>query len=80
LQSPTYMETLKELQETLSTVDGIKVANRGSPLSNLLVPIADGIPMLGWVTVESKPHDYVQEFLNPAQYYGNRLITQYKET
>lgn len=79
LSSQAYMETLKDLQQTLSAVDGIKVANRGSPLSNHLAAIAEGVPMLGWVAVEAKPQDYVKEMMDAAQFYGNRVVKEYKE-
>lgn len=73
------METLKPLQSTLSAVDGIKVANRGSPLFNHLAAIAEGIGMLGWVAFEGKPQDYVKETIDAAQYHGNRVRMEYKE-
>ena len=79
IQSQTYMETLKGIQETMGSVDGIKVANRGSSFSNHLAAVSDGIPMLGWVTVDPKPHDYVKETLDSAQFYGNRVVKEYKE-
>ena len=73
------METLKELQETFGAVDGVREANRGSPLSNHLTTVSEGIPMLGWVTHDSKPADFVTEMLNAAQFYGNRVHKEYKE-
>ena len=79
IQSQTYMETLKGIQETMGSVDGIKVANRGSQFSNHLAAVSDGIPMLGWVTVDPKPNDYVKEMVDSAQFYGNRVIKEHKE-
>ena len=73
------MEILKPLQSTLSAVDGMKVANRGSPLFNHLAAIAEGIGMLGWVAFEGKPQDYVKETMDAAQYHGNRVRIEYKE-
>ena len=73
------METLKGLQENMGTVDGLRVANRGSSFFNHLATVADGIPMLGWVTVDPKPLDYVKEMMNSAQFYGNRVVKDYKE-
>ena len=73
------MEILKELQETIGAVDGVKEANRGSPMSNHLTTVSEGIPMLRFVILESKPADYVQEMLNAAQFYGNRVHKEYKD-
>ena len=79
IQSQTYMETLKGIQETMGAVDGVRVANRGSQFANHLAAVADGIPMLGWVTVDPKPNEYIKEMMDTAQYYGNRVIKDHKE-
>ena len=79
IQSPVYMETLKELQETIGAVDGFRVANRGSPLSNHLTTVSEGIPMLGWVTIDAKPEEHVTEMFNAAEFYGNRVRKEYRE-
>ena len=79
ISSPAYMETLKELQDILGAVDGIRIANRASPLSNHLATVSDGIPMLGWITLDHKPTDHVTEMLNASQFYGNRVTKEFKE-
>ena len=78
IQSPAYMSTLKELQETIGAVDGVRVANRGSPFSDHLTTVSEGIPMLGWVTVDAKPEEHVTEMLNAAEFYGNRVWKEYR--
>ena len=79
IQSPKYMETFKGIQEAMEAVDGVRVANRGSPFANHVAAVADGILMLLWVTVDPKPHDYVKEMIDSAQYNGNRVVKEYKE-
>lgn len=79
IQSAAYMEILKELQSTMGAASDIREANRGSSLFNHLTTISEGIAILGWITIEPKPADYIAEMLGNTQYYGNRVINAYKE-
>ena len=79
IQSPIYMEILKELQSMMGAVSDIREANRGSPLFGHLTTVSEGIAMLGWITIDPKPAEYVSEHLGIAQYHGNRIIKEYKE-
>ncbi|KAK3176530.1 hypothetical protein OEA41_007853 [Lepraria neglecta] len=79
IQSPVYMEILKELQSMMGAVNDIREANRASPLFTHLTTVSEGIVMLGWITVDPKPADFVTECLSSAQFYGNRIIKEYKE-
>ena len=73
------MEILKELQSMMGAVSDIREANRGSPVFNHLTTVSEGIAMLGWITIEPKPTDYVKDVLGSAQFYGNRVIKEYKD-
>ncbi|KAL8827138.1 MAG: hypothetical protein Q9191_003367 [Dirinaria sp. TL-2023a] len=79
IQSPSYREILKELQEMMGSVNDIRETNRGSSLFNHLSAVSEGVSVLGWITVEPKPADYVTEILGSTQFYGNRVIKEYKE-
>ncbi|MCJ1245785.1 hypothetical protein MMC30_002989 [Trapelia coarctata] len=81
IQSQIYMEILKELQAMIGAVNDIRVANRGSPIFTHLTTIAEGIAMLGWITTgtDPKPADFVTETLSSAQFYGNRVLKEYKD-
>lgn len=79
IQSPVYMEILKELQTMMGAVGDIREANRGSVLFNHLTTVSEGIAMLGWITIEPKPADFVNETLASAQFYGNRVLKEYKD-
>ena len=79
IQSPVYMEILKDLQATMGAVNDIREANRGSPLFIHLTTVSEGIAVLAWITIDPKPADYVAEILGSAQYHGNRVIKEYKE-
>ncbi|KAG9257556.1 putative adenylate cyclase-associated protein, 70K [Emericellopsis atlantica] len=58
----------------------IKEENRGSDQANHLSTVADGIMLLGWVFVPNRPFKHVDEFLGSAQFWGNKVLKQYKET
>lgn len=73
------MEVLKELQSTLGAVNDIREANRASPLFNHLTAVSEGINVLTWVANETKPVDLITEMLSSAQFWGNRVIQEYKE-
>ncbi|KAH0538807.1 hypothetical protein FGG08_004639 [Glutinoglossum americanum] len=79
IASPTYMEILTDLQKQMGTVNDIREANRGSPLFNHLSTVSEGITALAWVTYEPKPANYLIEILESAQFYGNRVLKEYKE-
>ena len=79
IQSTVYMEILKDLQSTMGAVNDIREANRASTQFNHLTTVSEGIAVLGWITIEPKPGDYISEMLSSAQFYGNRVINLHKE-
>ena len=72
------MTILRELQEDIGAVSDIRVANRGSPFFGHLTTVSEGIALLGWVTVDPKPAEYITEFFNAAKYHGDRVQKEYK--
>ena len=79
IQSSVYMEILKELQSMMGAVNDVREGNRGSPQFTHLSTVSEGIAVLGWITIDPKPAEYVSEVLSSAQFYGNRIIKEYKE-
>lgn len=73
------MQLLKPLQEQLQAVDELRDANRASPYFNHLSAISESIPALAWVTLPAKPHKHVEEMYGTAQYWGNRVLKEYRE-
>ena len=63
----------------MGAVNDIREANRGSPLFPHLTTVSEGIAVLGWITVDPKPAEFVGEVLGSAQYHGNRIINANKE-
>lgn len=77
--SPQPPELLTELHTRTGTVDELRETNRASPLFTHLSAISEGIVALGWI-VETKPVDFVRGILGGAQYYGNKILKDYKDT
>ncbi|TKA69068.1 hypothetical protein B0A49_05945 [Cryomyces minteri] len=77
--SPTYMDTISDIQQELMAVNDFREKNRASPLKDHLAMVGEGSSALGWVTVDSKPADFVAETLGGAQLYGNRVLKAYKD-
>ncbi|KAL3467588.1 adenylate cyclase associated N terminal-domain-containing protein [Aspergillus heterothallicus] len=71
-------ELMAELHTASDTINNIRESNRASPLFNHLSAIAEGIVTLGWF-FEPKPADFVGDMLGGIQYYGNKVLKEYKE-
>ncbi|SCV69098.1 BQ2448_2118 [Microbotryum intermedium] len=77
---PPYMTLLKPTQQALMSTIEIKDKNRASPDTNQLTVVAEGIPALGWVTLDSKPGPHVGEYKDSADFWVNRIVKAFKET
>lgn len=67
------------INDAVMSVMEIKDANRGDALSNHLSAVADGIMVLGWVSFENRPSKHVDESLGSAQFFGNKVLKEYRE-
>ncbi|RDA86632.1 hypothetical protein CP533_6875 [Ophiocordyceps camponoti-saundersi (nom. inval.)] len=74
-----YQQLLKPINEVLVSVTELKESNRPDPMQPQLSAVADGIMMLAWVTIESRPYKHVDECLGSAQFFGNRVLKERKE-
>jgi adenylyl cyclase-associated protein len=79
MSSSVFMELLKPLQECISAISDIREAKPNAAVFNQLSAVSNSIGVLAWVTVDPKPHKLVEESLGQAQYYGNRVLKEYKE-
>ena len=79
VQSPLYMEILTELQRQMGSVGDLRETNRTSPLANHLSAVSEGITALGWITIEPDPAKFVTDVFGGAQFFGNRVLKEYKE-
>jgi adenylyl cyclase-associated protein len=79
MSDPVFMQLIKPLQESIEAVSNIRDANRGSTVFNQLSAVSESIGVLAWVTVDPKPHKHVEESLGSAQFYGNRVLKEFKD-
>ena len=73
------MSLIKPLQDAISEISEVRDASRGTPAFNQLSAVSESIGVVAWVTVDPKPHKHVEESLGSAQYWGNRVLKEYKE-
>lgn len=78
-EMPVYQDLLKPINGALLAVVDLKEANRGSPVFSQLSAVAEGIMVLAWVTVENRPWKHVEESLGSAQFFGNRVLKDFKD-
>ncbi|KAF4125321.1 adenylyl cyclase-associated protein [Geosmithia morbida] len=67
------------INSAVMAVMDIKDSSRGDPLSNHLTAVSDGIMVMGWVTLDNRPFKHVDESLGSAQFFGNKVLKEYKE-
>ena len=75
---PHPQELLTDLVKSSEAINSIRESNRGSPLFNHLSMVAEGVVPLGWF-FETRPADFVTESFGGAQFFGNRVLKEYKE-
>lgn len=76
---PGLQSLLQPINDSVMAAMEIKDSNRGDALSNHLSAVSDGIMVLGWVAIENRPAKHVDEFLGSAQFFGNKVLKEYKE-
>ncbi|KAI0317868.1 adenylate cyclase associated N terminal-domain-containing protein, partial [Amylostereum chailletii] len=75
-----FATLLTDLQKDVEAITQLKDANRKErDWFNHLSFLAEGAPAVAWVTLESKPGPYVSEVKESSQFYGNRIIKEFKE-
>jgi hypothetical protein len=75
-----FVDLLSPTQLALDSVTSIRERNRGSKLFNHLATVGEGISTLGWVTMEgAEAAKYVGEMRDASQFYGNRVVREYKD-
>ena len=75
-----FLELLGPTQGALDAVTSIREKNRGSKFFNHLATVGEGISALGWVTMEGAgAPKYVGEMRDASQFYGNRVVREYKD-
>ncbi|VEU20062.1 DEKNAAC100675 [Brettanomyces naardenensis] len=75
---PTFAEVLGPINETIGKVVEIKDSNRTSKFSNNLATVAEGVPVLGWICVDT-PVSYIPDFKDSSQFWSNRILKEFKD-
>ncbi|KAM0354110.1 hypothetical protein ACHAPU_001145 [Fusarium lateritium] len=76
---PVFESLIKPINEALMAVTELKDSNRPSPMYTQLCTVSDGIMVLAWVTIDTRPYKHVDECLGSAQFFGNRVLTEQKD-
>lgn len=71
-------ELMTELHKASDTINNLRESNRASPYFNHLSAVAEGIIALGWF-FEQKPAAFVKDASAAAEYYGNKVLKEYKD-
>ncbi|KAJ5727886.1 hypothetical protein N7493_005706 [Penicillium malachiteum] len=71
-------ELMTDLHKASDSINNVRESNRASPYFNHLSAVAEGIIGLGWF-FEEKPNEFVLDTLGAIQYYGNKVLKEYKE-
>ena len=74
-----FQDLLKPTNEALMAVGELKEANRPDPQYTHLCAVADGIMVLAWVSMDARPYKHVEESLQSAQFFGNRVLKEFKD-
>ncbi|TVY56407.1 Adenylyl cyclase-associated protein [Lachnellula cervina] len=77
--SSQFLQLWKPIQEAATAVGDLRDANRGKPTYNQLSAVGESITVLAWVIVDPKPVKHVEEYLDQAKFWGNRVLKEYKE-
>jgi len=71
-------ELVKPTSDLMGEIAALKEKNRSSKYFNNLSTIAEGIGALGWVVVSPAPGPMVGEMKGSAEFYGNRILKEFK--
>jgi adenylyl cyclase-associated protein len=75
-----FQTLLGDTQTHLMAAVNQQEAGKGPrKFANQLKMVAEGIPALGWVTIEPKPGPYVKDTREAAEFYSNRVIKEFKD-
>ncbi|TVY14883.1 Adenylyl cyclase-associated protein [Lachnellula arida] len=77
--SSQFLQLWKPIQEAATAVGDLRDANRGKPTYNQLSAVGESITVLAWVIVDPKPVKHVEEYLDQAKFWGNRVLKEYKD-
>ena len=74
-----FQSLLKPINEPGLAVMNIKDRNSSDPMFTHLSTVANGMMVFDWLTINARPYKHVDEALGSAQFYGNRVLKEYRE-
>ncbi|TFK27388.1 hypothetical protein FA15DRAFT_666467 [Coprinopsis marcescibilis] len=78
-KDPSLQKLLQELEDTIKTIPKAKESHRRDrDWFQHLTFVSEGAPAIGWV-VSNTPVPYVSDMKESAEFYGNRVIKEYKD-
>lgn len=81
MDAPEFMRLLAPLQDAISEVNEIRDKNRSKKeIWHQLSAVSESISVIAWVTLESKPAKMIEDCLPSAEYWGNRVLKEFKES
>ncbi|ETS72950.1 hypothetical protein PFICI_15342 [Pestalotiopsis fici W106-1] len=77
--SNTLDSLCQPLTQAMATAKAIQEANRGHKLYNHLSCVADGILLLSWIKIQMRPFRHIDQMLECAKYFGNKVQAEHKQ-
>lgn len=75
-----FSELLHDLQDDIGAISAIKDANwKERDWVNHFSFVSEGCPAAAWIAMESKPGPYVTDMKEATQFYGNRILKDFRE-
>ncbi|ODQ68218.1 hypothetical protein NADFUDRAFT_68497 [Nadsonia fulvescens var. elongata DSM 6958] len=79
MSDPVFMELLTPISDNISKLNEIRENNRTSKFSNHLATVAEGAASIGWIGAQSSPAPMIGDFKEGAEFYGNRVLKEYRD-
>lgn len=79
LEDPAFQDIYKRISKRAEEVIALREKNRGSKVLNHLSTIAEGVPALGWISVDDTI-DYIVGFRDSSLFYSNRVLKEFKDS
>ncbi|KAI3384070.1 hypothetical protein SNEBB_000282 [Seison nebaliae] len=70
---------LGPLSDAIVLTQNYRDDQRKSKYLNHLSLISEGVAMYGWVSTTVKPYDAINNVIDSVQFYGNRILKEYKD-
>jgi len=73
-----FQELLTPIATLMGQIGEFKEKNRDKNIADHLAAVAEGVQVLGWVTVEPAPAPYAKESAAAAKFFTNKILKLYR--